>query len=237
MSFLKGLTTPETCAAPAAFCPPIDSPERPRRQPYLESRKWLSTACLVLVAWKHNPLLRAMGKRFATRGEPKMVVMYTLMRKLLTIAYEVLRSFSIPCCLLLVLDLRDGIYVFRLCWVSGRNGGVSNQRLFGVGRGSEAGRTTPTCRPTFTPLCSRYIFASARVLRQAYASPTNSKNYKSSSHRDLRSISAPQIVASPKYRKSLLQCPDHQLNPVLQKLDAKHLSRFFGTRPLPLPLG
>lgn len=45
-----------------------------------------------IVAWKHNPSLRTMAERLLTRGKPKMVVVCALMRKLLTIAYAVLKS-------------------------------------------------------------------------------------------------------------------------------------------------
>ena len=45
-----------------------------------------------IVAMRYNPPLRAMADRLASRGKPKMVIVGALMRKLITIAYAVLKS-------------------------------------------------------------------------------------------------------------------------------------------------
>lgn len=45
-----------------------------------------------LVAWRHNPTIRAFCDRLAAAGKPKMVIAVAAMRKLLHIAYGVLKS-------------------------------------------------------------------------------------------------------------------------------------------------
>lgn len=45
-----------------------------------------------VVAMRYNPPLRAMADRLALRGKPKMVILGALMRKLVTIAYAILKS-------------------------------------------------------------------------------------------------------------------------------------------------
>jgi transposase len=45
-----------------------------------------------VVGIQHNTMLRKMAERLAARGKPKMVIIGAAMRKLLTIAYAVLRS-------------------------------------------------------------------------------------------------------------------------------------------------
>jgi transposase len=45
-----------------------------------------------LVAWKHNPAVRALCDRLLERGKPKMVVVVAAMRKLLVLSYGVLKS-------------------------------------------------------------------------------------------------------------------------------------------------
>lgn len=45
-----------------------------------------------LVAWKHNPVVRALCERLLARGKPKMVVVGAAMRKLLVLCYGVLKS-------------------------------------------------------------------------------------------------------------------------------------------------
>jgi transposase len=45
-----------------------------------------------LVAWRHNPVISAFCQRLADAGKPKMVIAVAAMRKLLHIAYGVLKS-------------------------------------------------------------------------------------------------------------------------------------------------
>ena len=45
-----------------------------------------------ITAMRYNPILRAVAERLLKRGKPKMVVIAALMRKLLTLAYGVLKS-------------------------------------------------------------------------------------------------------------------------------------------------
>lgn len=45
-----------------------------------------------IVAMRYNPPLRAMAERLASRGKPRMLILGALMRKLITIAYAILKS-------------------------------------------------------------------------------------------------------------------------------------------------
>lgn len=45
-----------------------------------------------IVALQHNPVIRALGDRLAARGKPKMVIIGAAMRKLLHLAFGVLKS-------------------------------------------------------------------------------------------------------------------------------------------------
>jgi transposase len=45
-----------------------------------------------LVAWRHNPLIRTFCERLKTQGKNGKLVVCAAMRKLLTLAYGVLKS-------------------------------------------------------------------------------------------------------------------------------------------------
>ena len=45
-----------------------------------------------IVAMRHNPILRSLADRLRGRGKPNMIIIAALMRKLLTLAYGVLKS-------------------------------------------------------------------------------------------------------------------------------------------------
>jgi hypothetical protein len=45
-----------------------------------------------MVALRHNPMVREFGARLQQRGKPKLVVIAAAMRKLLHLAYGVLKS-------------------------------------------------------------------------------------------------------------------------------------------------